>query len=159
MPHLSVTFYFPCSSPFPPFLHSYLYYCLLPFIFISTLRTQKNACGKRCVMDQAIRFQPVNMEAWIWSQTSPYGIYGGKSGTETDFFLSTLVFPCIIAALPHILISFLYHWCCVINHWKCHYIECLCLSVPWIKTFHISLNLLCFYFLFFPGYWVCILFT
>jgi len=112
MPHLSVTLYFPCSSPFPPLLYpSYLCYSLLPFIFISTLRPQKNACEKGCVMDQAIRFQPLNMEAWIWSQTSPYGIYGGKSGTETVFFLSTLVFPCIIAALPHILISFIYHWC------------------------------------------------
>lgn len=30
-----------------------------------------------------------------------------------DFFLSTLFFPCIIAALLHILISFIYHWCCM----------------------------------------------
>jgi len=47
-------------------------------------------------MDQAIRFQPLNMEAWI---------YGGKSGTETDFFLSTLVLPCIIQHCP----IFLFH--------------------------------------------------
>lgn len=152
IPHLSVTLYFPCSSPFPSLLYpSYLCYCLP---FISILRPQKNVCGKGCVMDQAIRFQPLNMEAWIWSQTSPYGIYGGKSGTETDFFSEYIGFPLHHGSnAPYSYFIHLSSLMYVINYWKC-----LCLSAPRIKTLHTSLNLLSFCFLFSQaiGYAFCL---
>jgi hypothetical protein len=37
-----------------------------------------------CAIAQAISCQLLTMEAWIFSQSSTYGICGGQSGTMTE---------------------------------------------------------------------------
>jgi hypothetical protein len=56
-----------------------------------------------CAIAQVVRCQPVTADAWVGSKASPCGIFGGQSGTGTDFFPpSTLVFPVsIIPPLFH----------------------------------------------------------
>jgi hypothetical protein len=45
-------------------------------------------------MAQAVSRRPLTAEARVRSSISPRGIYGGQSGTGTDFCPSTSVFPC-----------------------------------------------------------------
>jgi hypothetical protein len=45
-------------------------------------------------MTQAVSLWPLITEAWVHAFVSPCGIYGGQSGTGTDFSPSSLHFPC-----------------------------------------------------------------
>jgi hypothetical protein len=38
--------------------------------------------------------RPLTAEARVRARVNPCGVYGGKSGTRTDFSASSLVFPC-----------------------------------------------------------------
>jgi hypothetical protein len=58
-------------------------------------------------MAQAVSGWSVTMEGQVQSQTNPHGIFGGLSGTGTDFSKSTFVFPCHYNSLVA-LISFIY---------------------------------------------------
>jgi hypothetical protein len=45
-------------------------------------------------VSQAVSRQPVTAEARIRARFSPCGTYGAQNGTGTDFFPSSMVFPC-----------------------------------------------------------------
>jgi len=44
-------------------------------------------------MPQAASSGPLTAETWVRARIIPCGVCGGQSGTETDYFLSPLVFP------------------------------------------------------------------
>lgn len=44
-------------------------------------------------MAEAISHWPLNMELWIQSKASPYGIYGGHISTGTGFSLNGSFLP------------------------------------------------------------------
>jgi hypothetical protein len=45
-------------------------------------------------MVQAVSCTPLTLEAWVQSQVTSCGIFGGQSGTGTGFSVSTLDFAC-----------------------------------------------------------------
>jgi hypothetical protein len=50
-------------------------------------------CYARAIV-QAVTGRPLTLEAWVRSQVSRCGIFGGQSGIGTGFSFSTSVFPC-----------------------------------------------------------------
>jgi hypothetical protein len=93
------------------------------------LQKWRSLLSDSCTMAQAVRFRPLVVGAWVQFQTSPCGICGGQSGTETDLSPSTLVFP--FQHIPPMLHthSFTYHGCYIILAVDRHYITHSLLSV------------------------------
>jgi hypothetical protein len=53
-----------------------------------------NPTGEGRAVAQAVSRLPLTAEAKVRARVSPCAIYGGKSGTGTDFSQSSSVFPC-----------------------------------------------------------------
>jgi len=53
-------------------------------------------------MAETVSCRPVTTEVQVWSQATLYGVYGGQSGTGTDFFQELQFFVSITLPMLHI---------------------------------------------------------
>jgi hypothetical protein len=60
-------------------------------------------------MAQTVTHCPVTTEAQVQSQVSPHQIYGGQSGTEAGFPLSTVLLFSPVSIIPPLLFNSFIH--------------------------------------------------